>query len=281
MAGGPSSGGGGGAQLDDAVAMEVEVDVSSVTGAVSVGAASPQVLNAGATAAGGQVPNMNYFGIQQQQQQQQQVMGVMSPPPPRIAASTTLHMKTPLAAVAVPEQAPRPAPKREIPCIYCGMSEGALLDCGVTECGVGPGRCRRHGEGTTATRGCCGADGGCSGSSKNNSQGPICHRRFHFLCGWFAGAYVKVSNADSTFTRGVRDMKGCMDRWPAPGEPKHGFPAGMLVEMRCLDHSKGPDGRGELRTSVNEQAKLRRKYRLKVGVVLSQEKAGQQESNPW
>lgn len=257
--------GGGGGQADNAAGMgvEVEVDVSSVTGVLSVGVAPPQVVHAAAAeVAGAQVSHSRFLGIQQQHyvEMEVEVDQVMDPPPPRDTAT-----------VAVPEQAPQPLPEREIACMYCRSSQGALLDCGVTETGVGPGRCRRHREQTTATEGCCGdgggvGGGGCSSRNNNNSQSSVCHRRFHFLCGWFAGAYVKLSNADHSFTRGARDVTGRMDRWPVRGEPKHGFPAGMLVEIRCLDHSKGPGGRGELGTTVEAQAKLRGKYRLKVGV---------------
>ncbi|CAM9790518.1 unnamed protein product, partial [Laminaria digitata] len=41
----------------------------------------------------------------------------------------------------------RCAPERQLTCVFCGSEDGALLDCGTTECGVGGGGCQRHGEG--------------------------------------------------------------------------------------------------------------------------------------
>lgn len=189
----------------------------------------------------------NYYATEQRQQPSPQVTGPTpsNPPPQPFRREDTV----------VESQQPPPAPELEIACTFCGSSEGVLLDCGVTQTGVSGGRCRRHGEGPP------------SGDDTRDNK-HVCNRRFHFLCGWFAGSYVKISTADPSFTLGARCLSGNMDEWPAPGEPKHGFPAGMLVEMRCLDHSRGPDGRGKLPTSVEEQAELRAKYRLKVGYAV-------------
>ncbi|CAN0414767.1 unnamed protein product, partial [Hapterophycus canaliculatus] len=63
-----------------------------------------------------------------------------------------------------------------------------------------------------------------------------CGERFHFLCAWFAGAYVKVDVTDPSFTKGERGLTGDMSSWPEAGQARHGYPAGMSVEVRCLQH---------------------------------------------
>lgn len=189
-----------------------------------------------------------------------------------------------------PPQERRVAPDRDLPCCFCGSADGALLDCGVTECGVGGGGCCRHGEGPSPV------DGGAVAPDGNKGDGiGVCGRRFHFLCAWFEGAYVRVSVTDPTFTRGERGPAGDMDSWPEPGHALFGFPAGISVEVRCLEHSVGAPGRkrapasqemvkkaagaglgvggvgvlgGEgglvKGTTSEEQMELRSKYRLKV-----------------
>ncbi|CAM9790587.1 unnamed protein product, partial [Laminaria digitata] len=117
----------------------------------------------------------------------------------------------------------------------------------------------------------------------------VCGRRFHFLCAWFAGAYVKVGVTEPSFTRGERGLNGDMDSWPEQGERCFGFPTGLSVEVRCLEHSYGAPGRKgapkvqeevqELAgagagpgaapgpvlkgTTVEAQSELRSKYRFK------------------
>ena len=177
---------------------------------------------------------------------------------------------------------PRRAPERELACYICLSTDGSLLDCGITECGAGGGGMLRHGEGPAL----CGA----GGADGNRGDGiAVCGKRFHFLCAWFAGAYVKVSPTDPSFTRGERGLSGNMDTWPLPGQPRFGFPTGMAIEARCLEHSVGAPGRrwappglarvvtpvgsaGGLAaaetfvedTTCEEQAQLRSKYRFKV-----------------
>ena len=193
-----------------------------------------------------------------------------------------------LANFAPPRR--RVPPERQLTCLYCGSEEGALLDCGITECGVGGGGCQRHGEGPMVVDG-AGVVGGEGAADGNLGDGiAVCGRRFHFLCAWFAGAYVKVGVTEPSFTRGERGLAGDMDSWPEPGQGCFGFPTGMSVEVRCLEHSFGAPGRKGAPASVakvvqlasaeagpgagpgavlegttaQEQSELRSKYRFKV-----------------
>lgn len=133
------------------------------------------------------------------------------------------------------------APDTVLSCVFCRASSGSLLRCGVTELGIRGGECRPH---------------------------KCCERRFHWLCAWFAGAFVRVSVSDASFTLGDRRPDGRLDTWPNSGENIHGYPAGLEVDMRCLQHSaeargsKGPSG--HLGTSEEVQLALRDKYRVQV-----------------
>lgn len=206
---------------------------------------------------------------QPQLQPQEQPQQPAPPPPPLPSPSTP-------AAPAPVHIAPL---ERELRCVYCNRSDGALLDCGVTETGVGGGGCRRYGEGV-------GYGGGASGGvlkvegvsggrcGEVTEGGPVCTRRFHFLCAWFAGAYVNISASDPSFTRGDRGVNARMGAWPLRPEKRLGYPAGMCVEVRCLDHSGAPgirDGvEDRLNTSVAEQSAVRSKYRFQVGTGTAQ-----------
>lgn len=209
------------------------------------------------------------FSYQHHQQQQQLLTSVsvtaFAPPPPPPPQQQQQQSSMLAAALGSP---PRRPPVRELTCCYCRSSDGALLDCGVTETGVGGGGCRRYGQ----TVG-----GGGVG---------VCGRRFHFLCGWFAGAYVKVGATDRSFSRGERGASwegGDAKAWPEPGERRLGYPAGMCVEMRCLEHSEEAPGRERAgegagagaaeggaagRTTSAAQAELRGRYRFKVRVCV-------------
>lgn len=134
----------------------------------------------------------------------------------------------------------RQAPARDAECCFCKTEDGTLLDCGVTECGVGGGACLRHGEGPVL--GCCG-DGVPAADGNRGDGVAVCSKRFHFLCAWFAGAYVKVEVTDPSFTRGERGLSADMSVWPEAGQARFGFPTGMSVEVRCLEHSVGAPGR--------------------------------------
>lgn len=202
-----------------------------------------------------------------------------------VDSTEEVDVSTPSAIYVQPKSTvlpPRRAPERELACCFCLGTEGSLLDCGITECGVGGGGVLRHGEGP-ALCGPCGADG-------NRGDGiAVCGKRFHLLCAWFAGAYVKIGATDPSFTRGERGIGGDMESWPEPGQPRFGFPTGLYVEARCLEHSNGAPGRkgappeltrvvtpagsgGGLAaadtfvegTTSEEQSELRSKYRFKV-----------------
>ncbi|CAM9741653.1 unnamed protein product [Chrysoparadoxa australica] len=88
---------------------------------------------------------------------------------------------------------------------------------------------------------CAKKEGYLLGCSRGKDSDRPCARKFHFLCGWFAGAFVHCKTK-----KGVANGKGY-----------EGYPAKLDMDIMCLTHSEHERSRGH-----DEQFKLRRRYRM-------------------